>query len=77
MTKVYVKNDTGKDVTEIKPGVGSFTIKAGKELEITDKVESTTLPNGQKHTFVRHTAKEIAESIINDSGGFGLSIIEK
>jgi len=76
-TRYFVKNNLNRDVREFKPGIGVFELLAGKELEIFDFVSEILLPTKVKMPYVHSTAKEVAESIVNDFGSTGLEVIER
>jgi len=75
--KVFVRNNTTKHIKEIKPGIGEFFIPAGSELEIEDFHSTVKTPTKKELDYIMFTAKEIAESIVNDFGSSGLEVIEK
>jgi len=76
--KYFVRNNTGKHIVELKPGIGEFRIPAGAELEISNFIDVVTTPTKKELSYVRYTAKEIATSLVGDFGVSGaLELIER
>lgn len=75
--KIFVRNNTERDIIERKPGIGEFIIPSRNELEIKDFIDKVTTPTKKELEYVRYTAKDIATSIVNDFGNSGLELIER
>lgn len=72
--RVLVVNKGDTEVKEYKPGIGNFVIKPGEKLEVFDYTSKVKLPNGKEIDYVYSTAREIANSIVADSGVKSLSV---
>jgi predicted component of type VI protein secretion system len=53
-------------VKEFKPEVGDFIIPAGGELEVFDHKAMIKVDRDRELEYIRHTALELANSVIND-----------
>jgi hypothetical protein len=75
--KVYVVSKLSADVMETKPGAGTYHIKGNSRLLIEDVIASRPVPGrrNETETYVKHTAKEIADSIVQDFKEPGLSVV--
>lgn len=74
--RVFVVSRLSKDIIENKPGCGSYTIPAGERVEIVDVIGKRDIPGRKdKEDYVKHTALEIANAIVQDYKESGLSVV--
>lgn len=70
--RYFIKNNSELHIVEKKPGVGEYTIPAHGQLEVFDVEDTMETPIKTKVTYVRYTAKQIAEAIVQDFGRAGI-----
>jgi hypothetical protein len=73
MSKIFVRNLTGTNIVENKPGLGYFAIPGGSRLEINDVYTEKEI-DGQKFRVLVNTARQIAESLVRDRKAPGLKV---
>lgn len=75
MKSYYIVNEGDVLVRELKPGVGEFIFPVKERVKIEDFKERIKVPaTGKEIEYVRHTAEDLAKSIIQDSGNARLKL---
>jgi len=64
--RYFVRNLTDKKIIEFKPGIATFEFPPGTRVEILDVME--------REGVLKHSAKEVAESLVLDFQRGGLVI---